>query len=206
MNSILEEAKKDFELFHNDYKKYKEKVDNLSTLFKLKSKAKLRNDYLPTYFVGNFEDKNYKYVLFGINPGFSEKQNPIEESWKKSSWEDYLNFIKNFFILFKENKMKSPYYKKLSNLFSGLDNIELNNYPEIYEYYQKHVINIEMIPYHSSRFRAINYLTDQQKSYLINRFKSNINFLEKLNVKLIIFNGKLFYLLLIKDNLIHFNK
>ena len=206
MNSVLEEAKKDFELFHNNYEKYKEKVDNLSKLFKLKNKAKLRSDYLPTYFVGNFEDTNYKYVLFGINPGFSEKQNPKEETWKKSSWKDYLNFARNFFILFKDNEMKSHYYKRLSKLFSGLDNIEMADYTEIYSYNQKHIINIELIPYHSTHFRISSNLTEEQKSYFKNRFESNINFSKKLNIKLMIFNGNPFYLLLIKNNLIQYNK
>jgi len=206
MNSALEEAKKDFELFHNDYEKYKEKVDNLSALFKLKNKAKLRSDYLPTYFVGNFEDKNYKYVLFGINPGYSEKQNPKEETWKKSSWEDYLNFVKNFFILFKNNGMKSPYYKRLSKLFSGLDNIELKDYSEVYDYYQKHIINIELIPYHSTCFGISNHLTEQQKFYFKRRFESDLNFLKNLNIKLMLFNGNPFFLLLIKNNLIQYDK
>ncbi len=206
MNSAIDEAKKDFELFHDNYLKYKEKVDNLSNLFKLKNKAKLRSDYLPTYVVGNFEDNNYKYVLFGINPGFSEKQNSKEETWKKSSWNDYLDFAKNFFILFKENRMKSPYYKRLSKLFSGLDNMELDNYSEIYDYYHKHIINIELIPYHSTCFGISNHLTDEQKSYFKSRFESDLNFLKKIKVKLMIFNGNPFYLLLIKNNLIKYDK
>ena len=206
MKSIIDEAKQDFELFHNDYSKYKDKVDDLSALFKLKNKAKLRSDYLPTYLVGNFEDDNYKYVLFGINPGFSEKQNPKEETWKKSSWKDYLNFVKNFFILFKQHEMKSQYYKRLSKLFSGLDGLDLNNYPEIYDYYHKHIINIELIPYHSTCFGISNHLTGEQEIYLKGRFESDLNFLKKLKVKLMIFNGNPFYLLLIKNNLIEYDK
>lgn len=206
MNSALDEAKQDFELFHNDYAKYKEKVDNLSALFKLKNKAKLREDYLPTYLVGNFEDGDYKYVLFGINPGFSEKQNPKEESWKKTSWDNYLNFSKNFFKLFKQHEMKSPYYKKLSRFFSGMDRLDLNNYPEIYDYYHKHIINIELIPYHSTSFGISSHLTEEQKIYFKLRLEANLNFLKKLKVKLMIFNGNPFYLLLVKNNLIEYDK
>lgn len=205
MNSALEEAKIDFELFHNNYGRYKEKVDNISALFKLKKKAKLRSDYLPTYLVGDFESKSYKYVLFGINPGFSEEQNPKEETWKKSSWEDYLNFIKRFFTLFKENGMKSPYYIRLSKLFSGLDNIELNGDSEIYDYYQKHIINIELIPYHSTCFGISNQLTEEQKLYFKSRLNSGIHLLKRLNVKLILFNGNPFHLILIKNNLIYYD-
>lgn len=208
MNNLLKEAKDDCKLFHDNdnHEQYKKKVDNLSALFKLKDKAKLRSDYLPTYLVGNFEDQNYKYVVFGINPGFSEKQNPKEEIWKKDSWKSYLNFIKQFFILFKENGMKSPYYKRLSKLFSGLDNIELRDYSEIYDYYQKHIINIELIPYHSTCFGISNTLTEEQKAYFEFRLNSNINFLKDLNVKLMIFNGNPFYLLLIKNQLIQYDK
>jgi hypothetical protein len=205
MNSILKEAKEDFELFHNNHEKYKEKVKKLSDLFKLE----FRDDFLPTYLVGNFEDDiEYKYVLFSINPGFNEEQNKREEELKKNSWKEYVDFIKNFFNLFKQYGMKSPYYKRLSKLFSGLDpNENLDGYSKIYDYYQKHLINIDLIPYHSIRFGISNNLTKEQEEYLVERSKSNINFvknlLEKICIKLIIFNGKLFYLLLIENNLIH---
>ncbi|MEJ2267993.1 MAG: hypothetical protein P8X70_02870 [Nanoarchaeota archaeon] len=178
-------------------------ISKNTKLFKLKNKSKLKSDYLPTYLVGNFKDNFEKYILFGINPGFSEKQNPKEESWKKSSWKDYLNFIKNFFILFKEHKMKSRYYKRLSQLFSGFDNEELKNYNEIYNYYHKHLINIELIPYHSTNFSGtVKHFSEKQIIYIKKRLKSNLDFLGKLKIKLLIFNGNIFYSLMIKNNLI----
>jgi hypothetical protein len=205
MISILEEVKIDFEQFKNDYDSYKDKVNNLSDLFKLKNKAKLRSDFLPTYFVGNYLDKNYKYVLFGINPGFSEKQNHIEEAWKSESWMKYNEFILNFFNFFKKNNMKSPYYKKLSQLFAGLDNLNLEDYSDVYDYFQNHILNLELIPYHSTSFGISNKLSDVQKTYFENRFRQNLDFLKNQNVKLMVFNGKPFYLLLIKNNLIKFD-
>lgn len=206
MTTILEEAKQDFDLFHNNHLQYKKKVDDLSVLFGLKNKTKLRSDYLATYLIGDFEDDNYKYVLFGINPGFSEEQNPIEESWKKNSWTDYLNFVKNFFVLFKKYNMKSRYYKRLSKLFSGFDNIELEGYDEIFDYYHKHLISIELIPYHSISFGISSELNKEQKLYFEKRLNASIDFLKKIKVKLVIFNGSPFYLLLIKNNLINYDK
>ena len=188
MLNVIEEAKEDFNLFHNDYQKYKEKVEGISNLFKLKNKAKLRSDFLPTYLVGNFLENKEKYVLFGINPGFSEKQNIVEEGWKNKSWDNYENFVKEFFILFKNNKSRSPYYIKLSKLFCGLENISLNNNEEIYNYYSKHLINIKLIPYHSTSFGISPKLTEEQREYFKQRLQKNIDFLKNIKVKLLIFN------------------
>lgn len=206
MNPVFAEAKKDFDLFHSEYREYKKKVDQVSDLFKLKNRFRLRSDYLPTYFVGNIQDKNSKYVLFGINPGFSEKQNSIEKAWKKNSWKDYLNFTKNFFILFKDHQLKSTYYKRLSKLFCGLDNIELESYDEIYDYYHKYLLNIDLIPYHSTSFGISSKLSEEQKEYFKKRFESNLKFLKTIKTKLIIFNGNPFYLLLIKNGLVKHDK
>lgn len=206
MSFVPTEAKKDFNLFYSNRKKYKEKVDKISDLFNLEGGARLRSDYLPTYFVGNFKDKKYKYVLFGINPGFSEKQNDIEENWKKGSWQNYLGFVQNFFILFSKNRMKSSYYRRLSRLFCGLDNIELADYDEIYNYYHQHILNLDLIPYHSTSFSIGNNLSKEQLDYFKKRIKSNLDFLKTINTKLIIFNGNPFYLLLIKNRLIDYNK
>ena len=202
MGSLYDDVREDFNLFHDDYIEYQKKVDNVSKLFNLKNKAKLRNDYCPTYFEGNFEDNNYKYVIVGINPGFSEKQNPKEEALKSKSWDEYLLFIKNFFKFFKNNKMKSFYYRRLSKLFSGLD-VNYKKYPGFWDYYHDHLINFDLIPYHSNQFGISNSLTDEQKEYLKERVKSTLNFIKELNeVRLILIHGKLSYLLFIENNLI----
>ena len=138
--SLIEEAKQDFDLFRNNFDEYKSKVDSISKLFNLKGEAELRSDYLPTYFVGDIKDEDYKYALFSLNPHFNEKDNLTEERWKKNSWEDYLNFTKNFFTLLYQYEMKSKYYEKISKIFGGLDNLDFTNNSDVYNYYQKHLI------------------------------------------------------------------
>ncbi|MHA1754911.1 MAG: hypothetical protein ACTSYR_05295, partial [Candidatus Odinarchaeia archaeon] len=82
--------------------------------------------------------------------------------------------------------------------FSGLDEVKLNQYSTIWDFYQKHIINLDIIPYHSSSIKLPNKLTSNQKKYLKTRFEANIKFLKKLKniVRLIIFNGKIFKILL----------
>lgn len=205
--SILDEAKKDFDLFHDNLGEYKNKVDSISELFNLKGEAKLQSDYLPTYFVGDIKDENYKYALFGINPFFSEGQNSIEETWKENSWEDYLDFAKNFFTLFHQHRMKSKYYEKISKIFDGLENLNFISNLDIYDYYQNHLINIDLIPYHSTNSGLPTHLSHEQMSYLKKRLDLGINFLKKQNnLKLIIFNGKPLYRMLIDNGLVDFYK
>ena len=193
--SLIEEAKKDFDLFHDNFDEYKSKVDSISELFNLKGEAELRSDYLPTYFVGDLEG-GCRYGIFSINPGFSEESNQIEEPWKEGSWEDYLNFTKNFFTLFYKNNMKSRYYIMLAKIFSGLDNVNFENNRD---YYQNNVINVDLIPYHSKNTGLPSKLNDEQKKYLQKSLSLNLNLLKDSGVELIIFNGKPLYRMLIEE-------
>ena len=104
---LFEELKEDFNLFRNNNDLYINKVNNISELLNLKNTSKLREDYLPTYFVGNYK-KNNMYILFSMNPGFNEEQNKKEESLKNQTFEKYENFMINFYKLFYEHFGMTP--------------------------------------------------------------------------------------------------
>ena len=198
--TVLEEAHEDFKLFYSDNEAYKTKVDTINDLFGLTEECKLKNDYLPTYFVGDTK-ANCKYGLFSLNPGFGD-DNKVEESWKNESWDKYLNFTKNFFTLFYNSGRKSRYYTMIAKIFGGLDNTLLQNNYDIYNYYQNNLINVDLIPYHSARMSLPNNFTNNQKIYLKKRLNSNVKMLKKVGVNIIIFNGKPLFTLLYENGFI----
>ncbi len=200
-SALLNNAYKDFNLFYSDNVAYQKKVNEISTLFNLKGGIALRNDYLPTYIVGNLEDNNYKYVLFSINPGFSEDKNKIEEKWKSGTWENYLNFIKNFFILYYKAGFTSRYYNRLGKLIGALENTSLDS-SYLSSFFQDHLINIDIIPYHSSGIGLPSSLSNKQMNYLQIQLYNGINLLKTQNIHFAIFNGKPMYSLLIEQGII----
>jgi hypothetical protein len=40
--------------------------------------------------------------MFGINPGYSHKNNPVEDKEARKSWQDYQNLYLNFFRYFSD--------------------------------------------------------------------------------------------------------
>jgi len=199
---LISELKNDFTLFKTDYISYKQKVDSISNLFQLSGLSKLRSDYLPTYLVGNYQEKAAKYILFGLNPGFNEKGNQIEESIKNENWDKYQVFINNFFRLFKENKLKSLYYIRLSQLFTGLENKPLTTYEEKYDFYQSNLVAIDLVPYHSTNFGITNDLNMKQLDYLVGRFQICFDFIKHLHYRIVIFHGKPIYNILVRSQLL----
>ena len=99
------------------------------------------------------------------------------------------NFITSFYEIFYRNGLKSQYYTRIAKLFEGFDNIVLRSQKDIYEYYRKYLINIDLVPYHSSSFGLLANLNKSQITYLNTRFESIFEFLSTVNCKLAIFNG-----------------
>ena len=74
------------------------KVDSISDLFSLKGRQRLKGDNCPAYVIGKYETS--PFVMFGINPGYSHKNNPVEDMEARKSWQDYQNLYLNFFSAF----------------------------------------------------------------------------------------------------------
>ncbi len=201
-SQVLRNAREDFELFYADPVAYRRKVDEISNLFGLDGNRRLRNDYLPGYVVGNLEDGQYKYALFGINPGFSEKISPIEERWKDKTWERHLDFIKNFFTLYYGYGFKSRYYNILGKLLGALENVDISSISRLSLFFQTHLINLDLIPYHSPTTGLPDPLDGKQLNYLQRRLDDGMALLKTQNIRLALFTGKPMHSLLIKQGIV----
>jgi hypothetical protein len=96
--NLLEEIKADYDLCINNPQEYQMKVDSISDLSSLKGRQRLKGDNCPVYVFGKYETS--RFVMFGINPGYSSKNNPVEEMEARKSWQDYQNLYLNFFGIF----------------------------------------------------------------------------------------------------------
>lgn len=207
-NPVLGEVRTDFELFYADPATYQRKVDGVSDLFGLTGAARLRNDYLPTYVVGDLEDEQYKYAVFSLNPGFTEEKNRREENLRNGSWERYLRYMQNYFSLCYESRCGwygSRYYNYLGKLLGALENTSLEWQEQRLRFFQEHLINLDLIPYHSPE-TSFSVSNSTQKDYLLNRLNAGIELLKTQNIRLALFNGKpmysLMYSLLIEQGIV----
>jgi hypothetical protein len=81
--NLLEEIKADYDFCMN--------------LFFLKGRQRLKGDNCPVYVIGKYESSSL--VMFGINPGYSPKNNPTEDMDARKSWESYQNLYLNFSVI-----------------------------------------------------------------------------------------------------------
>lgn len=199
MTELLKEIRNEYQDYSQFPAEYEKKVDSISNLFGLRNKNRLKTDYCPVFVIGKY--KTAPVIFFGINPGYSSKNSPIEENEASKSWEHYQSLYLNFFQYFSHHKFESPYYTALWYLLSGLTGTD---YPikRKWSLFDKYLCNLELIPYHSEGIVFPNILNDKQLEYLHNRFTSNIEFIKQFNPKLLIFNGKIWKTLLINYNLV----
>ncbi len=184
---IIVDAKKDLEEFRNDYNGYQKKVDNLSTAMGFAGDCCFKSSFMPTYYAGDLEKKDM-IVIIGANPGWNDNGNITEETLKKR---DYFGFLNNFFTEFYNNGLRSPYYEYSNRIWGLIQNLtgeQVQNREGKYNVLQNHVINIDVIPYHSKKF-CTPANTPDAKIYL-NKFKCNLEkYIKELHSpRLLIFN------------------
>jgi hypothetical protein len=194
--NLIEEIKAEYELCINNPHQYQSKIDSISNIFSLKGKKRLKGDYCPVYVVGRYQST--PLVLFGLNPGFSSKNSPIEDQEARKSWEDYQDLYLNFFRYFSDQKFESPYYTALGHLLAGLTGDENKSKWDLFDLY---LTNLELIPYHSEGI-SLPAKKSSQIDYLNYRLRSNLDFIIGYKPKLLLFNGKPYHVLLIEHNLI----
>lgn len=197
--NLVEEIRYEYELCMHEAVEYQKKVDSISDMFQLTGKNKLKGDNCPVYVVGKFQQA--PIIMFGINPGYSSINNPAEEHEARKSWYHYQQIYSNFFMFFAGNKFESPYYTALGYLLAGLLRKEFSKH-DMWKLFDTYLTNIELIPYHSEGISLPSDLSKPQLKYLKARYKSSLEFITQYNPKLLIFNGKIWYVLLIKNNLI----
>jgi hypothetical protein len=153
--NLLGEMKADYDLCINYPHEYQKKVDHISDLFSLKGRQRLKGDNCPAYVIGKYETS--PFVMFGVNPGYLHKNNPVEDKEARKSWQDYQNLYLNFFRYFSDNKFESPYYTALGHLLAGLTGVQNKSKWDIFDSF---LTNLELIPYHSE---GLPYRLDYQR-------------------------------------------
>lgn len=193
--------KREYELCIFNPSDYNKRVELISNLLGQKGKNKLISETCPVFIVGKYNIT--PFVFFGINPGHSDTNSPIEDKVARSSWENYNNLYQNFFSYFKEQKFESPYYTALAYLVNGLA-LTFGGKPakNKWELFEKYLTNIELVPYHSRGISIPSILKEKQLRYLKDRFDESANFIVQFNPKLFIFNGNPWHTLLIKNNIV----
>jgi hypothetical protein len=192
---LVLDAKEDFELSRWKPTLFKAKVQRISRLLGLGEEAFLDN-YHATYFVGDFTDDRPKDVLFGINPGFDAERDLKQAIKNFDTWEQYVKFMQGFFSVFDRERAKVRYYLTMSKLYAAMNHIELNNWSQRWKFFQTSLVTLELIPYHSKGIKLPSNLTSEQLGYLNQRLEHNLDFLRSMNVRSVVFNGKIYSTLL----------
>jgi hypothetical protein len=193
---LMEEIKHEYELCIQKPHEYMKKVNSISDLLLLKGNKRLIDTDCPVYVVGKY--KIAPIVMFGINPGYSLENNPTEDKEARKSCKHYLEIYENFYNYFESNHFESPYYNALRYLISGLVKRNIP-YEQKWQFFDRYLVNLELIPYHSTGITFTSILSKLQLDYLLSRFQNSIDFIIRYQPKLFIFNGNLWYILLIKN-------
>jgi hypothetical protein len=106
----------------------------------------------------------------------------------------------NFFRYFSDHKFESPYYTALGHLLAGLTGDHNKSKWDLFDSY---LTNLELIPYHSEGITLPSRFSASQLDYLMTRFRNNLDFILKFKPKLLLFNGNVWYVLLIKHNIVN---
>ncbi|MGB9169298.1 MAG: hypothetical protein WCB31_10265 [Nitrososphaeraceae archaeon] len=195
----MDEIKTEYELCIKEPHEYERKVNSISNLLHLKGNKRLIDTDCPVLIVGNYEIA--PIVMFGINPEYSSNNNPTEDREARISCERYLQLYKNFYRYFESNRFESPYYNALKYLISGLIKTDIPH-EQKWKFFDRYLINMELIPYHSTGITFPAFLSRSQSKYLLPRFQNSLDFIIKFRPKLFIFNGNPWYILLIKNKII----
>lgn len=153
------EIKQEIEKFYDDWKQDSEaQNEHIETLKQIFPDTKFTDNRPPTFFAGQLDAP---IVIIGLNPGYSEKD--VENDWelqqKNDSFEDYWNFSQNFFQRCAEQEKGMNYYSSFSKFIRGLNNYEYKEKarcPDYLNYLEGKVLNIDLIPYHSTSIDSID--------------------------------------------------
>jgi len=202
-DDFLKEIRKEYRLCKNNPREYKNRVDSLSNIFGLEGRHKLKSNYLPSHLGGKYDQPNH-IVTFGLNPGWLPHYNKNSEKEKRKSFRRYLKRSKNSFHILKDYDHKSNYFRVYALLFSELMKNEFEDLDcEKWDFFDNYVTSLNLIPYPSEKFRTNrSTFSLAQLDYLIPRLYKLIKFISDFHPKMFVFNGKAWYVLLIKHGLV----
>lgn len=151
MDKFIKEIENDFNLFDNEGA-YTQKLEVLSDELGLKGSSRFLYEFLPTYYSGNILATD-KIIIIGINPGGSISHLELEQPIKEKNFNSYLNFQTNFFSVYNEIfSKKIKYYSYLAGCFNTQSSLNVRDF-NYWEYCSKNLVNIDLIPYHSTSFK-----------------------------------------------------
>lgn len=112
----------------------------------------------PVYFAGDIRYPENKIVVIGINPGFNESQYVKERQFleKRGLFDGYCNLYGDYF---KAEGKKPRYYQGVWRLLQRLFDIS-GDFD--WDWFQEHLITLELVPYHSTYSAGIT-INDPQK-------------------------------------------
>ncbi len=134
----------------------------------------------PTYFIGDITNPRDKYIFIGINPGYNSN-NSLENAYlkRRGLFNGYCHLFSDFHY---SKPGLIPYYANIKGFLKRYDGIK----EKIdWEWFQKNVIALEFIPYHSSDAAGlrINDLTKYREIY----FEILLKIIRHINPKKTIF-------------------
>jgi hypothetical protein len=158
----------------------------------------LISDFPPCFFAGNM--KKADHCLLGINPGFNEGRDHVERAiYNELGWETtYLTFYE----WFGKNRIASPYYSRFAVFLAGMvgSSFHLDRRSR-FELLSKHLLNVDLIPYHSSGIN-LHVDTDEQRVLLKPYLLTLLELIRMAKPKAVFINGACFKSILMEQPLI----
>jgi hypothetical protein len=118
----------------------------------------------PLYFMGEIRKPKNKIIFIGINPGYNEALNKVEQEYleNRGSFEGYCSFFKQRATI----RKNSAYF---ANIGGFLRRMGLMNEKMTWQWLQDNFINMDLIPYHSTNASGlrINNLQHYRNRYFI---------------------------------------
>ncbi len=158
----------------------------------------LISDYPPCFFAGDIEKADF--CLLGINPGFTEGRDQIERAiYNKLGWES--TYLK-FFEWFGKSRIASPYYSRFAVFLAGMvgSDFPLNRNAR-FELLSKHLVNVDLIPYHSSGIK-LHIGSDERQALIMPYLLTLCELIRRCKPKGVFINGACFRSILMEPPLI----
>lgn len=204
--SILEDdffgyAKKEFNLWLERKREYRDNVNAISDILGLKKKKRFDTSRSPKFWSGKSKSKNGpRIIIVSLNPGLQKKA----PRCIKAHEEDWETFSKSRDDVYQRDKHKSTFYRRWYVLFSGLyDKPELDIKTDNFRFFDKNVLGLNLLPFHSNKSGFSDF--KGKKLALVTPYVINLlDYIVKTKPKdICIFNGKAWDNLLFKRALIY---
>ena len=134
----------------------------------------------PVYFAGDLteREKNKKKLIFvGFNPGYSEEHHEEEQATLEAK--GYFEMSCEYFKYFKKQNKPLSYYSNIYSFIERLFQAKKLKINEQWDWFQKNLINLEFIPYHSKDAAGLRINNLQEFKYT--HFESFCKFLSYLD-------------------------